>query len=169
LFFSSGKIIGTGGRSMVFLEPSATSEVTDVSAPSGCGMLDFKAQLASIKKLDVPTAGPWVVDWSQITRDGLGNQVFFQNIDSLMFAYYEGKTPTDLEPKFLDLELIPDLYYDMEIPVGDKHADLATGRAKDGTVFPGFNRTEGTWLLALRCSACKIPSPVALGIFNLTK
>jgi hypothetical protein len=45
-----------------------------------------------------------------------------------------------------------------------KHADLANGRAKDGTAFPGFNRTVGTWLLALRCSACKIPAPVALGI-----
>jgi hypothetical protein len=169
LFFSSGKIIGTGGRSMVFLEPSTTSEETSVSAPSGCGMLDFKAHLTDLKKLDVPTAGPWVLDWSQITRDGLGNQVFFQNIDSLMFAYYAGKTPTDLESVFLNLELIPDLYYDMEIPVGDKHADLADGKARDGTAFPGFDRTDGTWLVALRCSSCKIPTPVALGILNLTK
>ena len=169
LLFSSGSIIGTGGRSMVFLEPSTTSEETTVSAPSGCGMLDFKAHLANLKKLDIPTAGPWVLDWRQITRDGLGNQVFFQNIDSLMFAYYEGKTPTDLEAKFLDLEIIPDLYYDMEIPEGDKQADLADGKAKDGTGFPGFNRTNGTWLVALRCSSCKIPTPVALGIFNVTK
>jgi hypothetical protein len=169
LFFSSGSIIGTGGRSMLFLEPSTTSEVTDVSAPNGCGMLDFKAHLAGLKKLDVPTAGPWVVDWSGITRDGLGNQVFFQNIDSLMFAYYEGQSPTDLESKFLDLEIIPDLYYDMQIEVGHKYADLAEGTAKDGTAFPGFTRTDGTWLMALRCSSCKIPTPVALGIFNLTK
>jgi hypothetical protein len=169
LFFSSGQIIGTGGRSMVFLRPSTTSEETSVAAPSGCGMLDFKARLTGLKKLDVPAAGPWVLDWSQITHDGLGNQVFFQNIDSLMFAYYAGKTPTDLESMFLDLEIIPDLYYDMEIPVGDKHADLANGKAKDGTAFPGFNRTDGTWLVALRCSACKIPTPVALGFFNLSK
>ncbi len=154
---------------MLFLEPSATSDVTDVSAPSGCGMLDFKAHLAGLKKMDVPTAGPWVVDWSGITRDGLGNQVFFQNIDSLMFAYYQGKSPTDLESKFLDLEIVPDLYYDMEITVGHKYADLAQGKAKDGTAFPGFDRTDGTWLMALRCSSCKIPTPVALGIFNLTK
>lgn len=169
LFFSNGSIIGTGGRSMVFLEPSTTSDVTSVSAPSGCGMLDFEANLTDLKKLDIPTDGPWVLDWSQITRDGLNNQVFFQNIDSLMFAYYAGKTPSDLKEKFLDLEVIPDLYYDMEIPVGDKHADLADGKAKDGSKFSGFTRTDGTWLVALRCSACKIPTPVALGIFNLTK
>lgn len=167
LFFSNGSIIGTGGRSMVFLEPSTTSDVTSVSAPTGCGMLDFKANLTDLKKLDIPTDGPWVLDWSQITRDGLDNQVFFQNIDSLMFAYYAGKAPADLEDKFLDLEIIPDLYYDLEIPVGDKHADLADGKAKDGTKFPGFTRKDGTWLVALRCSACKIPTPVALGIFNL--
>jgi hypothetical protein len=169
LLFSSGSIIGTGGRTMLFLKPSETSDVTEVSAPNGCGMLDFKAHLADRKKLDVPKNGPWVLDWSQITRDGLDNQVFFQNIDSLMFAYYEGKTPADLENQFLDLEIIPDLSYRMDIPTGDKHADLAEGKAEDGTMFPGFQRTSGTWLVALRCSVCKIPTPVALGIFNLTE
>ena len=58
---------------MTFLKPTSTSTNTQVDAPTGCGMLDFSADLASLTKLPVPAAGPWVLDWRDITRDGQGS------------------------------------------------------------------------------------------------
>jgi hypothetical protein len=76
---------------MVFLDPVASSTNMMVDAPaSGCDILDFEANLTGPTPLSIPMTGEWVVDWSQITKDSMGNKVNFQFIDSLMVGFYEG-------------------------------------------------------------------------------
>jgi hypothetical protein len=170
VLFSTGKTLGTGAKSMVFLEPTAGSTVASVDAlADSCDVLKFNADITSPSPVSVPTSGPsWIVDWSQIKTDGLGNEVFFVDIDGLQLAYFDNFTVADLQKKFLDLDR-SDTYtsfYELAIKDGVTSADLASATsAKDGK-FSGFTRNNGVWALALRCSTCQLPAPIVLAILN---
>jgi hypothetical protein len=168
LLFSRGTIPGSGARTMVFVEPTASSTNTMVTAPEGCGILQFSADLTSPQRLPIPAAGPWVLDWSQITRDSMGNPVIFQYLDSLLLAFYEGMTVANLEAQFLDIDMIATSLYELAIPTGAKSADLARAKDASGAAFPGFGRTNGVWAVGLLCSTCQVPAPVALSILEPT-
>jgi hypothetical protein len=168
LLFSKGTTPGSGSRTMMFIEPDATSAVAAVAAPDGCGILQFTADLTTPTPLAIPIAGPWVVDWSQITHDGMGNGVLFQNIDGLLVGFYAGMTVAELQARFLDIDMIATSLYKIVIPKGVKNADLATATTASGEVFPGFGRTDGVWAVGLTCSQCQVPAPVALSIFAPT-
>ena len=169
LLFSKGTTPGLGARAMTFIKPTATSTNTAVAAPTGCGLLDFSADLTSLTNLPVPLAAPWILDWRDITRDGQGNPVPFEKIDGVTIGFYAGKTPADLQAKIFDIEIIATTLWDLKLTAG-RTADLAlaTDRAS-GAAFPGFERTEaGTWMLALTCSKCQTPAPVVLSILAPT-
>jgi len=167
LLFSKGTTPGLGARTMTFLQPSANSPNTKIDAPTGCGMLDFSADLMSLTKLSVPSDGPWLLDWRGIKRDGQGNEVPFQKIDGVSVGFYANLTVADLQARIFDIELIATNLYDIKLP-GGRTADLATATdRKTGETFPGFARTEtGTWMLALTCSKCQNPAPVLLTIIE---
>jgi hypothetical protein len=164
LLFSTGTTPGSGARTMLFLEPSAASTNTEVAAPDGCGILQFAADLTTPAPVPIPVAGPWVVDWSQLTKDGAGNPVVFQNIDSLLVGFYQGKTVADLQAQFLDIDRIATSLYKLAIPTGAKTADLANAETAAGEAFAGFTQQDGVWAVGLLCSTCQIPAPVALSI-----
>ena len=44
--------------------------------------------------------------------------------------------------------------------------DLAGAKDAGGVAFPGFTQTDGVWALALLCSTCQVPAPVALTIIH---
>jgi hypothetical protein len=167
LLFTKGTTPGQGARTMIFLKPSAASTNTKVDAPTGCGMLDFSADLSSLTKLVVPTAGPWVLDWRDITRDGQGSDVPFEKIDGVTIGFYAGMTVADLQTRIFDIELIATNLWDIKLS-GGRTADLATAKDRvSGAVFTGFDRTDtGTWMLALTCSKCQNPAPVLLTILQ---
>jgi hypothetical protein len=169
LLFKKGTMATAGIKSMMFLEP--TVETTDATAfaSEGCKILNFTPELVAKPAVDVPIAGQWVADWTQLTVDGLGNKVGSQTIDRLMLAYYEGKTKADLQEKFLDLEIIPTLSYGISIPQGIEYADLATARDATGQLFQGFGEVDGIWAIGLFCDTCSTIAPVALVTLNLTE
>jgi hypothetical protein len=167
LLFAKGTRPGVGARTMAFLRPKSTSTNTHVEAPTGCGLLTFSADLTSLTPVPVPAAGPWVVDWHALTRDGQGNPPPFQSIDGLTLGFYAGMTAADIQARIFDLETIATTLWDIQLP-GGKTADLA--QAKDqatGAAFTGFSGAPaGTWMLALTCSRCSTPAPVLLTILD---
>ena len=167
LLFATGTTPGTGSKSMVFLDPVATSAVTTVNAPEGAPILQFSADLTTPLPVSIPAAGPWVVDWSQLTRDGAGSTVIFQKIDSLLVGYYPGMTVADLQARALDYDRIsPTTLYQVAILDGARSADLATTANALGQPFPGFAQTSGVWAVGLLCSSCQVPAPIAISILN---
>jgi len=167
LIFSQGTTPGVGARTMTFITPTATSTNTTVSAPAGCGLLDFKANLTTATPLAVAPSPPWVVDWQDVTLDAQGNPVAYQSIDKLMLGFFEGATVAELQEKIFDIEQIATSLW--EIPLtGGRKADLAYAQERStGELFPGFHRTDGVWLLALLCSTCQNPQPVVLSVLDV--
>lgn len=162
LMLTEGQEPGIGARAITFLEPRVDSDVTQVDMQGSCGLLDFAASLEALTPLDVPAAGPWVADWSALTKDGIGADLRLENIDRLMIAFYEGQTPADLQTRFLDLEIIQTASYELALP-GGSTADLADASSASGAAFPGFSG-DGTWLIALFCGRCYNPAPVFLTV-----
>jgi hypothetical protein len=169
LLFTKGTKPGVGARTMTFIRPTAQSTNTKVDAPTGCGMLQFSADLASAARVDIPAAGPWVVDWADVTRDGQGNPVVFEQMDGLVMGYYEGKTAADLEANIFDIELIATSLWDLRL-LGGRKVDLAMAKDRmTGATFGGFEgRAPGVWMLGLTCSSCQNPAPIVLSILNPT-
>jgi hypothetical protein len=164
LLFSTGTTPGSGAKTMLFLDPVASSTNMMVAAPaSSCDILSFQANLTTPMPLSIPMNGDWVVDWSQITKDSMGNKVTFQLIDSLMLGYYEGKTVTQLEDMFKDIDMIATTLWEVAIPTGQKHMDLKNAKTSAGVAFSGFTG-NGIYAVALLCSSCQVPAPVAMSI-----
>lgn len=167
LLFSTGTRAGVGARSMVFLRPTAASTTTQVAAPAACGRLDFSADLMSPTPVDVPEAGPWVVGWNDLTRDGAGNPIKFGSIDDLILGYYEGETVAGLQSKIFDIELIATKLWDLSL-TSARTANLADAKERGtGAAFSGFGgAAPGVWMLGLTCETCSNPAPILLSILN---
>jgi hypothetical protein len=166
LVFTHGTVPGVGARVMTFVKPTASSTNTRVDAPSGCGLLDFSADLTTLKKVRVPSSGPWTVDWREVTRNGQGNEVTYATIDRLLVGFYEEKTLADLEADFFDIETLATSLWELPL-TGGRTADLAQAVEHDtGAAFEGCARTDGIWILALQCSTCQNPAPVVLTILD---
>ena len=170
LLFSKGTTPGSGARTMMFLEPTAASTNTAIEAPDGCSsnILKFTADITTPQPVAAPKAGPFVVDWSQLTRDGIGNEVIFQKLDNVIVGFYQGMTVADLQASFLNIELIATSLYRGPIPAGQKYLDLTTTKDASGAAFTGFTSTDGVWAVAVMCSTCQVPAPIALTILKPT-
>ena len=166
LLATTGTTDGVGAQSLAFLKPTSDSTNTEVTIPSGCDLLEFSANLSDLDPVKIPKEGPWVVDWSKITKNSLGKKVDFALIDGILLGYYEGKSVKDLEERILDLEIIATDMWRLDLESGKK-ADLAdTKHTEDDDKFEGFNDNDGTWILGLMCSKCSNPSPVVLTILE---
>jgi len=172
-----GTTPGVGTRSMTFVKPTAAATATSVQVPVGCTadsqILEFTADLSQMEAVEVPAEGPWVLDWSGVTKDSQGHGVAFERIDSLLLGYYDGLTVADLQNQVMDLELIATSLWEMELD-GGTSADLGEARARNadgstGSAFSGFDSgTDGVWLVGLMCSGCQNPAPVILTILEPT-
>lgn len=165
MLFSTGTTLGVGARAMTFVEPVSGEANTTVNAPSDCEVLDFAADITTPAAVEAPADGPWVVDWSELTRDSTGNNVVFQNLDRLLVAFYADMTVAELQENFLDIEIMKTSLYEVAFPKGDRKADLADAREVDSDEpFEGFDRTDGVWAIGLMCSTCQNPAPVFLSV-----
>ena len=167
LLFSKGTTPGVGARTMTFIKPTATSTNTTITAPSGCGLLEFSANLTNATPLKLPADGPWNLDWKKVKRDSLGNPIAFEAIDSVLLGYFDGMDVAELQGKLMDMELLAtDIW---EIPLkGARTADLAKAvHRKTKATFKGFDRQEdGVWALGLMCSTCQNPAPLLLTVVD---
>jgi hypothetical protein len=164
LLFASGAAAGRGARSMTFIQPTKSSENTRVDAPSGCGIVDFSADLSSATPVVVPPRGTFSVEWRGVSVNGLGNPFAHGGVDRMLIGFYAGKTVADLEAQVFDLELIATELYDQKLAARSADLGLATERTT-GAPFTGIEREEaGTWVLALLCSTCQSPAPLLLSV-----
>jgi hypothetical protein len=169
LLFAHGTTPGVGARTMLFLEPTSASSVTSVAAPDGCSsnILDFQATLGQPIAIPAADRTKWWVDWSQVTHDSFGNTFTFPKLDKVLVGFYQGKTVADLERSFLDIELIATSLYEVAVQAGARDVNLADAKVRNGTdVFPGFDRTDGLWMVAVTCSKCQVPAPVVLSVLQ---
>jgi hypothetical protein len=176
LLFAHGTVLGVGAQSMVFLSPSDTSDNTAVSAPNPCGadgnFLSFNANLSSMP-VSIPTAGPWKIDWSQVTKDSFGQKLDFSltNLDKVEVGFFQDKQPSDIQADFLNVEQDATSLYTYSVPAGQKYVDLMsapTSAPTSGGAFPGFTSTagSGTWAVAVLCTTCQVPAPVVFSILQ---
>ena len=172
MLFSTGTSVRKGAQSMLFLNPTAASTVTQVTAETGCGMLTYSANLATLTPVQVPVAGPWVVDWSGAKRTGDGKPSPHNDIDRVLVGFYSGRDVAYIQENIFDIERDPQAtLWEIQHQAGSgRSANLADAKAKhDGSAFAGFQTSEqGTWLLGLFCSTCTNPAPVFLTVIQPT-
>jgi hypothetical protein len=169
LIFSNTVSLGVGAESMVILQPSSSSTNTTIAAPDACSstppILTFTATLG--QALNVPKAGPYVIDWSELTKNGFEQSPFaFATIDKIEIGYYMGMQASDLQAHFTDVEINATTLYASKAVGGAKSFDLTGTKAADGTAFTGFTPTDGAWAMALLCSSCSVPAPLAFTILQ---
>jgi hypothetical protein len=163
LLFTTGTVALVGSRMLTFLTPKAQSANTAVDMSPGCGALAFEADLSSLKPVAILKAGPWVVDFSTITRDGQGNPIDHMDIDGAQLGFYEGKTVAQLQAQAMDLALIATSIWEIQL-LGGRTANLADAvNTSDASPFSGFTQ-NGTWLLSLTCGTCYKPAPIVLTV-----
>jgi hypothetical protein len=158
VLLTSGTTIAVGVQMLAFLEPTAGETSTAASVTDGCPVLDYSADLASADRVPVLADGPWLLDWSALTRDGQGSPFEPTRADALMVARFD-ESITDLEADFLDLELLAEETWTYTLG-GGTTADLGA-LSGPSDPFPGFD-AAGTWALALRCTTCPNPAPLFL-------
>jgi hypothetical protein len=167
--FTHGTVLGVGAQTMTFLQPSASSTNTVVAAPNPCSssgnFLAFQATL-SPTAVTVPTAGPWKLDWSEVTKDNFGNTLDFSvtKLDKVEVGYFQTMTPAQIQADFLNVEQNATNLYTYSVPSGQKWVDLMSTPTSGGT-FPGFGMT-GTYAAAVLCSSCQVPAPVIFTILQ---
>lgn len=164
LNLSTGFEPGQGARFITQLLPTPSSDVTEVHFADNCDIVNMTFELDNLQKLPMTAAGPWNIDWSDVSISGNGNPVIPSDLDQVMVAHFT-QTTTELEGQFLDLELIADQFYTVMLD-GGTDTDLAGLVSADGAGFGGFT-TDGTWLLALRCLQCTNPAPIFLTIVEV--
>ncbi len=157
---------GVGTLGMEFLAPVEGNETTSVYIDTGCGTLDFDANLSALTPIELPAqADSWLVDWGDLGVTGLGNPLSLSDIDLLMVGHYADMSVADLEENFLDLEYIAsDLWY-LELP-GGFNADLAEASGDSGS-FSGFEE-GGSYVLALFSTYSANPAPLFLTVIEPT-
>jgi hypothetical protein len=169
LLFESGTTPGVGSKSMLFLEPAGSSQVTSVTALDACAnnVLTFNATLGQHMAIPAMDDTKWHVDWSQLTHDSFNNPVLFTKIDKVLIGFYQDKTAADLQASFKDIEQIATTLYEVPVAAGARDVDLKNAKVRDATTaFTGFTPTNGVWALAVTCSKCQVPAPILMTILD---
>ena len=168
LLFTTGTTPMVGSRSMLFLAPTSASTVTAVDAVDMCAAnaFNYLATFGQPMPISRTDSSKWRLDWSQITRDSWGNPVSFPKIDGVQVGFYRNLTVADLQARFIDIDLIATVVYDVPVTLGAKEVDLANGTLRGtGETFPGFT-ADGVWAVAVRCSKCQVPEPVVFTVLQ---
>lgn len=148
-----------GALMMRFMEPLTGSTATTFTLENESCSLGATVTWPETTYVE-PNNPALTVDWSRLTRDGVGNQINIYRLDRLQVFHYE-ETLDELQDQFFDLELIAEEQWELALS-GESSADLS-GLTGD-TPFNGIS-DEGTWLFGLRCSSCENPVPHVLSVF----
>lgn len=162
VLLTTGTEIAVGARMMAFLAPTAGETATEAAVTDGCPVLDFTADLASLTHAAVLKDGPWLLDWSALTRDGHGGTFEPTRVDGLMVARFD-LTIAELQDSFLDLEALASDTWRYTLVSGTS-IDLGA-LSGPSEPFPGFSG-EGVWAIGLLCGTCPNPAPLFLTIVD---
>ena len=164
LSLATGIAPGVGTRMAAFVQPTPGAVEDTLVITNDSTDLQVTVDLTSIDPVSVPADDPAIIaDWSQVTLDGRGNDIEFGDLDQLMIGHYEDLGPADLEQQFLDIELIAEDIWLLDL-TGGTTANLSAA-TNDSGAFPGVG-TSGTWILALRCMTCANPAPPYLALIE---
>jgi hypothetical protein len=140
--------------------PTETSDNLDVTAPTACAsdgssrLMPMSADLSSAEPLSVPEDGRVILDWTQLTEAGTGEELGSLVVDGGFIAFYEGAEVADLEQGIERLEASASSLWTFE-PSSSKSLDpMNATNVATGAPFAGFDRTDGVWIFALTCSTC---------------
>ena len=151
-----------GALFRLFLNPTAESDVTEVTITPTCDVVDYDVDLTAMTHLSLPAA-PSCIDWSALTIAGNGEPVNPGKLDEVLIGHYT-ETPDEIDDQFTDIELIATELYTLEL-TGGQNTDLSSAVSADGSAFGGFT-TDGTWLLGLRCTGCTNPAPIFMTVVD---
>lgn len=160
---STGSTPGVGTRQAAFLEPTAGETNTTVMLANDSAVVHVSADMVSLTPVLVPPETALHVDWSGLTIDGTGNDIALGDIDQVMIGHYTDLTTTDVQSQLLDLELIADGLWQIELETEETEIDLSAAAGDEP--FTGV-AAGGTWILALRCSSCPNPAPPFLTVLT---
>lgn len=162
---------GAGAQSMIFVTPTADSQATTVTIPTGCNELAFNADLGTLTKVPVSTKSPWVVDWSQVTKDSEKKAITWAKYDGydLILGYYDISV-SELQTRFFDVDILPKKIWRIKNISTSSSAemvkDLTKAQAADGSLFTGFDPQDALWVLGLQCPDCQNPAPMFFTILD---
>ena len=160
------KASAKGAVAFSFIEPSATSPATTASITGDSSALQMNVDLRSAGRLRARRDGDTRVDWSQLTRDGLGNEIAAHKLDKLTLARYQDQDLSRLERRLVDIEVLADQLWEAKLG-GVASARLqALKERSTGAAFNGFS-APGLYLLALECTTCTNPAPKALTVVSV--
>jgi hypothetical protein len=125
LMTATGTTLGQGVRMIQSfeLDPASSNETVSVRADST--HIDYTADLHSLQAAQVSGGTATItLDWSTMTKNALDNPFILTNITRAIVGHYT-QTPTELETRFLDLELIASQLYRAALPCGHRGGDGA--------------------------------------------
>ena len=164
LMAATGSVLGQGTRMIQSFQVDPNSTNGTVRMTSESTRLTYTADLHSLTATAVPVGQAGItLEFSQLTKNALGGDWIASNITSVLVGHYK-ETPTALESKFLDLELIAIKLYRGDITSGTK-AIFSNLRTEAGESFTGIDET-GTWVVALQCGGCRNPAPWYLTVLK---
>jgi hypothetical protein len=162
---ASGTTVGRGIRMIQAFQLDPNSTNTTVTMTSDSTKLTYTANLHSLAATRVPKGQSAItLDWSQMKTNALGNKFIPSNITTAMVAHYT-QTTTELEAKFLDIQLIATALYQGTIETGTS-VDFSSLTDANGNAFPGIDDGSGTWVVALQCGSCRNPAPWYISILK---
>jgi hypothetical protein len=143
-------------QSMGLLQAAAAATDTTVSLTDADAVLSADVDLGSLTPVVVaPDTTDITVDWSALTRDGLGNPLSVYTLDRLLVGRVSATVP-EVEDGFFALETLADETW--EIDVSSRTSASLTELVGD-TPFAGVTPGDDTWLLGLFCGTCDNPAP----------
>jgi hypothetical protein len=158
VILSDGDLSANGeARMMQSFLLDETSENTTVTLTDDSTGLEYETDLEALQPtLVVAGSNTTVIDWEDMLLTSLGTEFKPNQITEARIAHYT-ETPAELEAKFLDLEIIAQETYETAVESG---VSISFDKFKNeaGATFPGIT-SEGTWILALSCGACRNPAP----------
>jgi hypothetical protein len=162
---ATGTTVGSGIRMMQSFQLDPNSTNTKVTMTSDSTKLTYTANLHSLTATTIPTGQSAItLDWSSLKNNALGNTFKPTSITAAMIAHYT-ETPTELEAKFLDIQLISTAMYKATIETGTS-VDFSSLKDADGNAFPGIDTSSGTWIVAIQCGSCRNPAPLYMSILK---
>jgi len=162
---SSGTEVGKGPRMLALFNIDAAATETELHLTNESTKLSYSVDLLRAAPMQVPVATPALtLDWSQMTKNAIGNPYNYYQITSAAVAHFAGKSLADLEPEFLQLEDIADGWWEGPVLAGNT-INLGTLADKNGAPFPGIDG-DGVWMAALFCTNCNNPAPWSITVLQ---